>query len=208
MLAFLHDEGAKEPSLKTLTRIEETFADDPDWPGATASLWRETGSAKGFILRRVLPDWQHDRFHDALKIWQALSTRTDLTLEQIIDAVSHLDGATVIDTRPGNPKRYVIARHAPASIRAGNGDSTGDEMGGHRVDFYADATIADFAMAALTGEPSLSEIVWAAEGTTAGAYFLRLILPLPHAVISMIHIYEESLPRDWAKLSQANSDEQ
>lgn len=208
LLAFLHDETAKEPSLKTLTRIEETFADHPDWPGATASLWRETGSAKGFILRRVLPEWRHDRFLEVLTLWEDLSHRPDLTLDRVIESVSHLEGATVIDTRPGNPKRYIIARHAPASIRAGNGDATGKEMGSHRADFYADATIADYAMAYLTGEPSLSEIVWAADGTLAGAYFLRLILPLPNALISITHIYEDSIPLDVARLSQANSDEQ
>ncbi len=175
-------------SFRTLSKIEAAFETDGRWPGAGSDLWRESGSSNGFISSHPSADWDVPRFADVIAVWRRAQAQGLGPA-----AFDDLPGVTLINARASDPRRYRILRHAPASVAAGGSDDTGAELGGHRTDFYADALMTEYLWVKATTTPSLSEVVWAARGTEAGAYFWRLILPFGDYLVSAIDILRSGL---------------
>ena len=90
----------------------------------------------------------------------------------------------MIDATPKDPREFTIERHAPLSVFVGDGDHTGRYLKDYRCSTYADSLMRDYLWVKSIVEPLLTEVIWAEEGLTAGAYFLRLVLPFNGKLVS------------------------
>ena len=188
LLRGLDDPRKWSPTLKTLFRVEEAFEQSEHWPGSGSSLWRETGTEQGFLIRRLQTNWRHPNFQSVIDVWESVTDK-----QANLDDVLRFDGVTLVDVRSRDPREFRIERHSPDTVHATGTDNTGQYLGTHRADFYRDALMSEYLWTKATGEPQLAEIVWAAEGTEAGAYFRRLVLPVEDRIVSVVEILRSGL---------------
>jgi len=189
LVAFATGHKGPEPTHRTLARIEETLEREPEWPGAQHPQTVEYHARDAFMVRWPMTGWRDERFAPVIAAWQA---------DDPIAALSELDNVTLVETRdPADPCSYIVTRHAPTSVRLSGGeDRTGQALATHLPDCYREAMIDDVTRVLLRQIPYRSEILWAAKGSKAGAYFTRLILPIPGGVASATHFRRKLLSLD------------
>lgn len=177
---------------RTLRSIERAWHSHAAWQPRATLDWRVSGSAEGYILRRLVDPWSSAEFGGLARRWRERSGDGEF-----VDQMRPSDHVSVVDVTADDPLDFVVLKHADVVIRKTGIDKTGILFRMNRTPLYRAAITADYVECIEAREPRAFDVFWQVARFNEGSFYRRLLLPCGNMMISVSVIQTWRFPAGW-----------